>query len=292
MEVMMRISGSVGHGGVNNPAEVAAVQTLLQANGFSIRNDGACNHETIRAMKRFQTTSPPHPDGMITSTGKTLKELSAGRSPDSPTATGQESGHADSGRLTVSAGQVTFDAEGNDDPSSLYFSRQLHWPQGVSGVTLGRGYDMGGRNKKTIFAELIRAGIPADRAEIISRANLLQGVSAQQFVLKHKKECGVISREAQARLFEIVYPAYVLRAKAIYEYKTARFPARTAWEALKPAIRDIAVDFVYQGLGFERTMKACMGNDIKALIHFIETNDQLKVYEKGRQRANYLRKYQ
>ena len=42
-------------------------------------------------------------------------------------------------KLRVAAGQVTFDAEGNDTPGSLYFSRVVHWPgNSKSGVTIGR----------------------------------------------------------------------------------------------------------------------------------------------------------
>ena len=50
--------------------------------------------------------------------------------------------------LIVESGQVTFDAEGNDIESSRYFSRVIHWPGNTeSGVTIGRGYDMGNRTK-------------------------------------------------------------------------------------------------------------------------------------------------
>ncbi|MFP2488055.1 lysozyme family protein [Enterobacter ludwigii] len=50
--------------------------------------------------------------------------------------------------LKVDKGQVTFDAEGNDITGNRYFSRRIHWPgNDLSGVTLGRGYDMGGEVK-------------------------------------------------------------------------------------------------------------------------------------------------
>src|SRR5262249_51741927 len=48
------------------------------------------------------------------------------------------------GPLQVSQGQVTFDAEGNDLVASPYYSRKIIWPGNAeSGVTIGRGYDMG-----------------------------------------------------------------------------------------------------------------------------------------------------
>jgi len=124
----------------------------------------------------------------------------------------------------------------------------------------------------------------------MSHGRMLTGVAAERFVREHRNECSIILREAQACLFELIYSRYVSSAKLIYSKKTAKFPERTNWESLKIPIREIAVDFVYQGLGFERTMKACMTNDYDILIHFIETNAQVKSYEGGRQRANYLRK--
>ena len=51
--------------------------------------------------------------------------------------------------LTVPFGQLTFDSEGNDLEYSLYFSRHPHVPNnkgtviGSSGVTFGRGLDLG-----------------------------------------------------------------------------------------------------------------------------------------------------
>ncbi len=52
--------------------------------------------------------------------------------------------------LTVPKGQLTFDAEGNDVDTSIYFSRKPHIPMqrdgtviGQSGITYGRGLDIG-----------------------------------------------------------------------------------------------------------------------------------------------------
>ena len=63
------------------------------------------------------------------------------------------------GPLQVGEGQVTFDAEGNDDPKSIYYSRVVHWPgNDLSGVTLGRGYDMGDRSCAEVQADLAGLG--------------------------------------------------------------------------------------------------------------------------------------
>lgn len=41
-----------------------------------------------------------------------------------------------------SQGRLTFETEGNDDATSPYYTRRLHWPEGASGVTIGRGPDL------------------------------------------------------------------------------------------------------------------------------------------------------
>ena len=49
---------------------------------------------------------------------------------------------------TISEGRITFDAEGNNIPTSPFFSRVIHWPgNNLSVVTIGRGYDMGSRTE-------------------------------------------------------------------------------------------------------------------------------------------------
>lgn len=289
----MGILGSVGVGGKNQYGDVKQVQQLLQRNGFpQIRDDGRIGPKTIQAIKDYQSRFM-RPDGVVDVHGKTYTHLvrgtAPGRAPAPSSAPPPDNRHMNSGRLTVSSGQVTFNAEGNDIPTSLFFSRHIHWPKGVSGVTIGRGYDMGHRSADKIISDLVLAGVPQAQALSMSRGKGLTGESAGRFVTQYKNECGVISREAQARLFELIYPGYVAAAKDVYLNKTSQFPERTSWEALNPVIRDIVVDFVYQGLGFERVMKQCMYNDFDVLIKYIEDNAQIKQYEGGRQRANYLR---
>lgn len=289
----MSILGSVGLGGKNQYGDVKKVQQLLQRNGFpQIRDDGRIGPKTIQAIKDYQSRFM-RADGIVDVNGRTythlLRGTAPGRAPAPSSAPPPVNRSSDSGRLTVSSGQVTFNAEGNDTPTSLFFSRQIHWPKGVSGVTIGRGYDMGHRSADKVISDLVLAGVPQAQALSMSRGKGLTGASAGRFVDQYKTECGVISREAQAKLFELIYPGYAATAKNVYLTKTSQFPERTEWDQLHPAIRDMVVDFVYQGLGFERVMKQCMYNDFDTLINYIEENAQIKQYEGGRQRANYLR---
>ncbi len=202
------------------------------------------------------------------------------------------------GPLQVSQGQVTFDAEGNDDRSSPYFSRVVQWPgNDASGVTLGRGYDMGNRTEAEVTADLTAAGVPADKAKEFAKgagpAN--KGVKAGQFVKDNKTKLGELSLQAQKSLFERTYPKYVEAARTNYERWTTgsdgkSLAGKVEWEKLDPAIRDILVDFVYQGFtkGPNPMVKG-MKNDFDELINYIQNSSELSQYEAGRKRVVYLK---
>ncbi|MDH0728228.1 SH3 domain-containing protein [Stutzerimonas stutzeri] len=194
-------------------------------------------------------------------------------------------------RPTISEGRITFDAEGNNIPTSPFFSRVVHWPgNDLSGVTLGRGYDMGSRSEIEIYAHMTSAGIAHDQATKIAQAHGKKGLIAQQFVRENKASIGQISPEQEILLFNIVYPNYVDRAIRNYDQWTAREPDRTDWSALDQAIRDVLVDFVYQGFTKgPNPMKAGMRNDKAELIRYIENTPAIRQYEPGRNRARYLR---
>ncbi len=192
------------------------------------------------------------------------------------------------GRLTVRRGQVTFDAEGNDFDSS-YFSRKLHWPAGKSGVTLGRGYDMRHRTGSQVYAQLIEAGFDSAAAENFSLGATLFGPSAQAFVKRNRDVLGAISHQEQIVLFEeVLYPAY--EAAAIRRYESVAGQNSPKWNGLNERIRDVAVDFTYhQGSIWSRQLPYILGNDPESLARYIEETPELAQYEKGRQRARYLR---
>ncbi len=193
-----------------------------------------------------------------------------------------------SGRLTVKEGQVTFNAEGNDIAQSIFFSRHIHWPGGKSGVTLGRGYDMGGRSKGVIISDLVRAGVPREQAALFAEGHGKIGSAAHLFVKNYRHACGIISRESQARLFELIYPGYVKRTKHFYNIFAQRNIAAVPWDNLHKAIREITVDFVYQGLVSREIIAHCAENKFDALIQFIRTDYRIKRFENGRHRADYL----
>ncbi len=192
---------------------------------------------------------------------------------------------------TIREGRITFDAEGNNIPSSPFFSRVIHWPGNeLSGVTLGRGYDMGFRTESEIHDHMKNAGIAHDQATKIAQAYGKKGTAAQQFVVSNKTIIGEISSEQEINLFNEIYPDYIERAIANYDRWTESEPERTDWSSLNQVIRDVLVDFVYQGFTKgPNPMKAGMRNDKDQLIRYIENTPAISQYEPGRNRARYLR---
>lgn len=188
-------------------------------------------------------------------------------------------------------GKITFEAEGNDTPGSPYFSRVIHWPgNDLSGVTLGRGYDMGSRSESEIYNHMVSAGINHVQAAKISAAKELKGTNARDFVTVNKEDIGSITREQQIALFNLIYPNYVSRAISNYDHWTAGEPTRIIWNNLDQVIREVLVDFVYQGFTQgPNPMKAGMTNNTDTLIHYIENTSAISQYEAGRRRADYIR---
>ncbi|WP_226992665.1 calcium sensor EFh [Pseudomonas syringae group genomosp. 3] len=195
-------------------------------------------------------------------------------------------------KTVANSGQITYDAEGNDIPGSPYFSRCIHWPgNDLSGVTLGRGYDMGFRSETEIYNHMIAAGVEPGQATKISKARNLKGAAANNFVVQNKTDIGNITLEQQKALFALIYPDYVSKAIANYNRWTSTLPAHLEWAALRPIIQDILVDFVYQGFTKgENPMRAGMKDDVDELIRYIENTPAISQYEPGRKRAAYLKK--
>lgn len=292
----MAISGSVGQGGKNNITDVKTVQKMLQRNGFPLlKDDGRIGPKTIKAIKDYQSRFMSQADGVIDVNGRSYNNLAQNKFSSSASGTTIQptpvDNHPIAGPLSVSAGQVTFNAEGNDFPNNMYFSRRIHWPGNAkSGVTIGRGYDMGSRSEGSIFSDMVQAGLPAVQAQQMAQSHGKKGTHARDFVHNQREAIGTISHQMQIRLFELIYPRYVQSACANYDRYTLSLSGRVEWSQLKPAIREILVDFVYQG--FTRgpnPMIAGMTNDFDTLIHYIDNTPDIRVHEPARQRANYLR---
>jgi GH24 family phage-related lysozyme (muramidase) len=82
-----------------------------------------------------------------------------------------------------------------------------HWPGGNSGVTLGYGYDLGGRTRAEVLADLRASGLDAAEAEILAGAAGRTGADARQWVDRHGGGLRLTPEQREA-LFSRTVPPY------------------------------------------------------------------------------------
>ena len=152
------------------------------------------------------------------------------------------------GDFTVARGQLTFDAEGMELPSSRFHSRVLHVPSSSSGATIGRGYDMSMRSSHEIHEDLMAAGLTEQNANQFSRLAGMQGSSAEIFIDTHNLDQLIISASQQKALFELVYAELegdVIRICGKHDV-VERY-GNTDWQNLNHLIRDVLIDLRFRG---------------------------------------------
>ena len=187
--------------------------------------------------------------------------------------------------LTPERGQVTFDSEGNE--GGKYHSRVLHVPTDVSGLTLGRGYDMRSKSQATISTQLITAGVDVENARTISSAAGLSGAAAKKFIVDNKLEKFEITEGTQKSLFELTYAGETAEARRICEKADVTSKYGTCdWDKLHPAIQDIVVDLKYRGdytsSARAKIQKYISDNDLEAFAKVISDQTEWNNVPKDR----------
>ncbi|NHB09597.1 glycoside hydrolase family protein [Burkholderia cepacia] len=91
-------------------------------------------------------------------------------------------------------------------------SRQLHWPGGSSGVTLGPGYDMSKRSAAEVRRDMITIGMNEKDATHISAAAGLAGDAARNFA-KDNKTLIVLAEAQEYALLRYIVPQYEERMR-------------------------------------------------------------------------------
>lgn len=162
-------------------------------------------------------------------------------------------------------GGLTFDAEGAE--GGKYHSRVLHVPGPSSGLTIGRGYDMGSKSAGEITTDLVTAGVELAMAKKVSSAATLRGQNASKFIKDNSLESFEISELAQKKLFEITFAAEERIARGVCERASKQGACK--WDELHPAIRELIVDLKYRGDYTPRTRKTIQplieANDVEGL---------------------------
>ncbi|MGK6328742.1 pesticin C-terminus-like muramidase [Erwinia sp. DT-104] len=159
-------------------------------------------------------------------------------------------------------GILTFRAEGDNLKSSNFYSRKIHWPglsascsNNNSGVTIGRGYDMGDKTKIEVSISLQKAGIEREKAEAISKGAGLKGCSAYNFVIKNRSAISDITEKKQVELFKNTYEELKRAVERICKDRftiTKYHPdpgisPTLAWSRIPEKIKDILIDLRYRG---------------------------------------------
>ena len=197
-------------------------------------------------------------------------------------------------KLKVKNGQITFDAEGNDDEKSIYFTRKAHWPGGVSGVTIGRGYDLAHRgSKEQILKELKSVGIDNSKFE---GAIGLSGEKAKDWLKSNKEKLPIITHKQQKELFAKTYESIEKDTKrlATKEDVTEAYGA-TDWDNLQTPIKEVLVDLRYRGDYTPSTRKFLQkhvaNNDLKEFYKIMSDKSKWENVPKDRfdRRVNYLK---
>jgi hypothetical protein len=151
--------------------------------------------------------------------------------------------------LRVGFGQATFDAEGTELPGR-FFSRRASWPgTAASGVTIGRGYDLGSRTQLQVVRELTMAGVARPEALFLSAGAGLRGEHADRFIANRSDRLPILSLESQQLLFEsITTPETIADIKRIFSKPdTVAAYGSVRWDALPQAIQELVFDLRYRG---------------------------------------------
>jgi hypothetical protein len=200
--------------------------------------------------------------------------------------------------LMVPRGQFTFDVEGNDIEGHRYFSRVPHWPGGASGITLGRGYDLGQRGS-TLANDLAEVGITGEFYEWLIGAGGLRGDAARKYLENASQEIRQtkITRRQQYDLFLPIYDYMkneVIRISAISE--NVEYYGGLVWDRLDPRIQDMVIDLIYRGdytpSTREYIQEAIVNNDMAAFrVALANRTVWLKNLPEDRfqRRINYVR---
>lgn len=157
--------------------------------------------------------------------------------------------------LKVEKGQLTFDAEGNDQDSSTWFSRHVHWPGGVSGVTIGRGYDLG--QQTTSEVDLSQVGITDPLKAWLVESQGLTASSAHTRLNSAPEDIRklTITRKQQHDLFMLAYQRLEDDVKRISQknstlhayHPNPQVTPEQAWDGIPEKIKEVLVDLRYRG---------------------------------------------
>ena len=303
--------------GPRTVAAIRAIQSSLLAHADGLVEPGGKTERFLLARpsrgtlvshsQARTTTAPARAEHHApTATGHVPTAATAAAAPEhtaaAPVHAAPAHAHAAAGdAFKVDAGQLTFDAEGTE--GGRYHTRKAHWPGGASGVTLGRGYDLGQHTAAKIVADFRAAGISEAVAHEYATAKGLTGPRAAAWLAKHRASLAEITPEQQEALFRATYQEHLEDVEGISgRYAASTAKARHGHEAdfdidfsrLDPVIKDILVDLRYRGDYTHDTrihvQPPAIANDLAALARVMADRSKWSRVPKDRfdRRNRYL----
>jgi hypothetical protein len=175
-----------------------------------------------------------------------------------------QSSSKSSKKFQVPRGQLTFDSEGMECPNNKskchrYHSRKPHVPDDLSGVTIGRGYDLKRKSPEQIKGDLIAAGLSQEDAEEYAKAGCkvmpkgacepqFTGEKAREYIRESQDKLVEITPEQQKKLFEITYLELEEDVKRTSNKDDTKDKyGEVNFKTLNPKIKDILVDLRFRG---------------------------------------------
>ncbi|MFN7144562.1 MAG: hypothetical protein ACK4YP_12360, partial [Myxococcota bacterium] len=148
-----------------------------------------------------------------------------------------------------------------------------------SGVTIGRGYDVGQHTAAKTTADLVAAGIPEDQAAVFAEAAGKRGQTAQQWLAENKGRLGEITSGQQKTLFDSTYGEMAGDVQRISDKKDTRAAyGEVDLKKADPTVRDLLVDLRYRGDYTTSSRKRVQGlaaeNDVAGLASVMNDRDQ------------------
>ena len=148
--------------------------------------------------------------------------------------------------LKVPRGQFTFDLEGIESPGRRFHSRSASIPSSGSGVTIGRGFDLGQFSSLQIGQMLAKSGFDAPFIERAQGASLLEGKAAREYISTNTIRD--ISMQEQWSLFNETRNFMERDVRRISEKPdTVAFYGSVNWDGLSRITQDLFVDLRYRG---------------------------------------------
>lgn len=162
-------------------------------------------------------------------------------------------------------------------------SDRPHWPPNAeSGITIGAGYDMGGRDKKKVYDDLIASGVGPELAELLSTGSGKKGSKAETYLGSVVNYQGKrvrydelqITREQERALFDRTYPDYAMDAERLAtKADVVKKYGKADWKGLDPGIKSVLVDMRFRGDYSPAARKFKAPGDTKSLQQYVADNN-------------------